>query len=130
MGVVTQRQALAAQLAARLAKAAGARVRWQLLARSGLTTAQTLQLLRSEPPDQADVAVVVTGVNDVVDQVPSHRAVAARAALAVTVHAAIPPPDEAADLFAGAARLREAARRAIAAGLESPATGPDADNAA
>lgn len=82
VGVVTQRQALAAQLAARLAKAAGARVRWQLLARSGLTTAQTLQLLRSEPPDQADVAVVVTGVNDVVDQVPSHRAVAARAALA------------------------------------------------
>lgn len=82
VGVVTQRQALAAQLAARLAKAAGVRVRWQLLARSGLTTAQTLQLLRAEPPEQADVAVVVTGVNDVVDQVPSHRAVAARSALA------------------------------------------------
>jgi len=77
-----QRQALAAQLAAGLAKTAGVRVRWQLLARSGLTTAQTLQLLRAEPPEQADVAVVVTGVNDVVDQVPSHRAVAARAALA------------------------------------------------
>ena len=51
-------------------------------ARSGLTTQQTLQLLRAEPPAQADVAVVVTGVNDVIDQVPSHRAVAARAALA------------------------------------------------
>ena len=82
VGVVTQRQALAAQLAARLAKAAGVRVRWQLLARSGLTTQQTLQLLRAEPPAQADVAVVVTGVNDVVDQIPSHRAVAARTALA------------------------------------------------
>ena len=57
-------------------------MRWQLLARSGLTTAQTLQLLRAEPPAHADVAVVVTGVNDVVDQVPSHRAVAAREALA------------------------------------------------
>jgi lysophospholipase L1-like esterase len=37
---------------------------------------------RREPGLQADVAVVVTGVNDVVDQVPSHRAVATREALA------------------------------------------------
>lgn len=82
VGVVTQRQALAGQLAARLAATAGLRVRWQLQARSGLTTQQTLELLRAEPPAQPDVAVVVSGVNDVVDQVPSHRAVAAREALA------------------------------------------------
>ena len=82
VGVVTQRQALASQLARRLAAEAGVRVRWQLQARSGLNSQQTLQLLRAEPPAHADVAVVVTGVNDVVDQVPSHRAVAARAALA------------------------------------------------
>lgn len=82
VGVVTQRQALASQLAARLAESAGLRVRWQLQARSGLTSQQTLQLLRAEPPAPADVAVIVTGVNDVVDQVPSHRAVAAREALA------------------------------------------------
>lgn len=82
VGVVTQRQALASQLASRLAAAAGVRVRWQLQARSGLTTAQTLQLLRAEPPEPADLAVVVTGVNDVVDQVPSHRAVTARESLA------------------------------------------------
>ena len=82
VGVVTQRQALAGQLAARLAAAAGVRVRWQLLARAGLTTHQTLQLLRAEPPEPPDVVVVVTGVNDVVDQVPSHRALAAREALA------------------------------------------------
>ncbi|MDP1649143.1 MAG: SGNH/GDSL hydrolase family protein, partial [Rubrivivax sp.] len=82
VGVVTQRQALASQLAARLAAAAGVRVRWQLQARSGLTSQQTLQLLRAEPPEYADVVVVVTGVNDVVDQVPSQRAVAAREALA------------------------------------------------
>jgi len=82
VGVVTQRQALASQLAARLADAAGLRVQWELHARSGLTSQQTLQRLRAEPPSHADVAVIVTGVNDVVDQVPSHRAVAAREALA------------------------------------------------
>ena len=82
VGVVSQQQALASQLAKRLAAAAGVRVRWQLQARSGLTSQQTLQLLRAEPPAHADVAVVVTGVNDVVDQIPSHRAVAAREALA------------------------------------------------
>ena len=77
-------QALASQLAARLADKLGRRVHWQLVARAGLTTQQTLQLLRAEPPLPADVAVVVTGVNDVVDQVPSHRAVAAREALEET----------------------------------------------
>jgi len=82
VGVVKQRQALAGQLAARLAEALAMRVRWQLHARSGLTSLQTLQLLRAEPPAPADLAVVVTGVNDVVDQVPSRRAVAAREALA------------------------------------------------
>lgn len=86
VGVVTQREALAAQLAERTAEACGARVQWQLVARSGLTTAQTLRLLQHEwrPGDgeHTDVVVVVTGVNDVVDQVPSSRAVAARESLA------------------------------------------------
>lgn len=82
VGVVTQRQALASQLAARLADKLGRRVHWQLVARAGLTTQQTLQLLRAEPPEIADLAVIVTGVNDVVEQIPSHRAVASREALA------------------------------------------------
>jgi lysophospholipase L1-like esterase len=82
VGVVHQRLALAGQLVPALASAAQVQVHWQLHARSGLTTAQTLELLREAQPPQADVAVVVTGVNDVVDQVPSHRAVAARDALA------------------------------------------------
>jgi lysophospholipase L1-like esterase len=84
VGVVTQRDALAWQVARQLALHCQARVHWQLMARSGLTTAQTLALLQAEQPQlrAADVAVVVTGVNDVVDQVPSHRAVAAREALA------------------------------------------------
>ncbi len=82
VGVVTQREALAGQLAERLAEACGVRVRWQLVAKSGLTTAQTLHLLQRQPPAAADVAVIVTGVNDVVDQVPSHHAVSARETLA------------------------------------------------
>ena len=83
VGVVHQRQALAAQLAQQAARLCAARVAWQLLAKSGLNTAQTRQLLQREGPGlQADVAVVVTGVNDVVEQVPSHHAVSAREALA------------------------------------------------
>jgi lysophospholipase L1-like esterase len=82
VGVGQQRDALAHRLAKALAEAAGARVSWQLRARSGLTTAQTLALLRDEGHNPADLAVVVTGVNDVVDQIPSRRALAAREALA------------------------------------------------
>lgn len=82
VGVAHQRLALAGQLVPALARAASVQLHWQLLARSGLTTAQTLAWLREANPAHADVAVIVTGVNDVVDQVPSHRAVAARDALA------------------------------------------------
>lgn len=78
VGVVTQREALAGQLTAQLVERCGARVAWRLLAKSGLNTAQTLELLRREAQGLFDVAVVVTGVNDVVDQVPSHHAVSAR----------------------------------------------------
>lgn len=82
VGVSSQRDALAGMLAQRLAQACGARVQWRLMARAGLTTAGTLHLMQREPFMLADVAVIVTGVNDVVDQVPSHRAVSAREALA------------------------------------------------
>ena len=82
VGVRTQTQALSGHLTRSLAAAAAFEVRWQLIARSGITTAQALELVQRERPQAADVAVVVLGVNDVVDQVPSHRAVAHRAALA------------------------------------------------
>ncbi len=82
VGVDTQQQALGAPLAQHLAELCGAEVHWALLAQSGLTTRQTDQRLQAEPLRTWDVAVVVTGVNDVVDQVPSHHAVAAREALA------------------------------------------------
>ena len=82
VGVVSQRDALAGHMTRALAAGCGAEVHWQLLAKSGLTTAQTLHLLQRQPPAPADIAVIVTGVNDVVDQIPSHHAVAARESLA------------------------------------------------
>jgi lysophospholipase L1-like esterase len=89
VGVVHQRHALAGQLVHELAARTAHHVHWRLLARTGLNTAQTLQLLRRENlaalHPHFDIAVVVTGVNDVVDQVPSHRAVALREALANTL---------------------------------------------
>ena len=108
VGVVTQRLALASQLADRVAEQLPARVTWRLLARSGLTTAQTFDLLREQlhagaggSTPVADIAIVVTGVNDVVDQISSRRAVAAREALGNwlrnamgvqhVVHAPLPP---------------------------------------
>lgn len=81
VGVAMQHQALAEPLARRVAELCARRVHWQLVARSGLNTAQTADLLRLQCV-QADIAVIVTGVNDVVEQVPSHRAVAQRQALA------------------------------------------------
>lgn len=82
VGVAHQSRALAAPLAQYLAEEARLRVHWRLVARSGATTAQTLALLQQAGHVEADVAVVVSGVNDVVEQVPSRRAVLAREALA------------------------------------------------
>jgi lysophospholipase L1-like esterase len=82
VGVAEQSRALAGYLPKVLARQASLRVQWRLIARSGLTSAQCLEQLQSSAALHADVAVVVLGVNDVVDQVPSQRAVAARASIA------------------------------------------------
>ncbi len=86
VGAVHQHDALAGRLVHELAAKSGRQVHWRLLAQSGLTTAQTLSLLEGsgELQDRShyDLAVVVTGVNDLIDQVPSQRAVAARDAIA------------------------------------------------
>jgi lysophospholipase L1-like esterase len=90
VGVPTQDLALAGYLSRTLATEARRRVHWQLVARSGINSAQALALVQQDRPHAADVAVVVLGVNDVIDQVPSHRAVQHRAALAdwLLVHGA------------------------------------------
>jgi lysophospholipase L1-like esterase len=82
VGVAHQKQALAGHLTADLSARLGRPVAWRLLARSGLSTAECLSMLEAADPWHADVAVAVLGVNDVVSQVPSHRAVVHRDALA------------------------------------------------
>jgi len=82
VGVATQDEALCGHLLPLLSSQGDARAEWRLLARTGLTTAQTLQLLHDSELAVIDLAIVVTGVNDVVDQVGSLRAVRAREAIA------------------------------------------------
>jgi len=103
VGVEHQRQALAGHLPQRLGELLGRQVQWQLVARSGVTSAQALQLVKSWEPAPAEIALVILGVNDVVDRVPVARAIEAREALAdwlfenVSVRhvafAALPPMD-------------------------------------
>ena len=81
VGVGSQHDALAGQLARQLARACHARVQWQLAARTGLSSARTLHFLQREALPPFDIAVLMTGVNDVIEQVPSHHAVRAREAL-------------------------------------------------
>ena len=82
VGVARQQDALAGHLPRALAEQCGARVRWELVARSGVSSAACLQMLESEFKGRADIAVVVLGVNDVVEQVASQRAVRARESIA------------------------------------------------
>jgi lysophospholipase L1-like esterase len=78
VGVALQDEALAGQLVPLLSERCLVQLQWTLCARSGLTTAQTIELLRAAALPVCDLAIVVTGVNDVVDQVGSLRAVRAR----------------------------------------------------
>jgi lysophospholipase L1-like esterase len=79
VGVATQDRALIGQLLRALDARGHAAWHWRLLARSGVTSEQALALIDDDAVvDGADVAIIVTGVNDVVDQVPSLHAVRAR----------------------------------------------------
>jgi lysophospholipase L1-like esterase len=82
VGVAHQDQALAGHLTRSLHAATARPVHWRLRARSGLTTRQLHAHLRAQAPDAADVAVVVTGVNDVIAMLSARRALEHRAALA------------------------------------------------
>jgi len=82
VGVARQEQAVVGHLVRALHRASGRRIEWALRARTGLTTRGVHELLVGAAPFSADVAVVITGVNDVIDQVTTRRAVLDRAALA------------------------------------------------
>jgi lysophospholipase L1-like esterase len=70
VGASSQDDALARPLARALAERLQGEVRWQLVARRGLTSAAALEHLRSEPSEPADIAVVVVGINDIAHEVP------------------------------------------------------------
>jgi lysophospholipase L1-like esterase len=73
VGVDNQTQALAGRLSEALSQRLGGSVVWQLIARSGDTTAQSLAALRTLSLHPADVMVTALGLNDVVAQVPPRR---------------------------------------------------------
>jgi lysophospholipase L1-like esterase len=70
VGVADQAQALALPLAHRLSGLLGAPVAWQLVARTGVNTAEARDLVGSSELRPADVVVTALGVNDVSSQVP------------------------------------------------------------
>ena len=104
VGVDHQDQAFAGQFIRALYRRRPLPLSWSLRARSGLTTQQLHDWLRAEPAPTADVAVVLSGVNDLIDRVPVRRALSHRAALAhwlldtagarAVVFAPLPPVDQ------------------------------------
>jgi hypothetical protein len=76
VGVEHQIAALAFQVASILAKLLGQRVRWQLVAKSGVNTSQAFEFAKGQELSPADVLVTALGVNDVTSQKTSCQFVA------------------------------------------------------
>lgn len=87
VGVATQADALAAQLARRLATLRRGVVRWQLLAQTGARSEDVLHLLMHGRLQAADLAVVVVGVNDITKEVPLQHALRKRGEIAALLRA-------------------------------------------
>ena len=68
VGVDDQTQALAQPIAKRLASKLNRPVTWQLVAKSGVNTGESLELLRQSELGPADFLVVALGTNDVTSQ--------------------------------------------------------------
>jgi lysophospholipase L1-like esterase len=73
VGVSDQAQALALPLAHRLGDVLGASVTWQLVAQTGVDTAEARRLVRRSDLRPADVVVTALGVNDVSSQTSAAR---------------------------------------------------------
>jgi lysophospholipase L1-like esterase len=101
VGVGTQDEAFAGQLAQSLAERTGAAVGWQLVATSGHTADDAARALAGATLESADVLVTALGVNDVLDQTrPAqylaaldeiHALAATRARVTRTWHCGLPP---------------------------------------
>ncbi|HEX7642077.1 MAG TPA: SGNH/GDSL hydrolase family protein [Burkholderiaceae bacterium] len=101
VGVERQEQALAQPLAHELAERLARPVAWQLIAKSGIDTSETLALLEAGAVQPADVLVTALGVNDVTGQRSRERfigdyrqmldAVRVRAGITLLVANGLPP---------------------------------------
>lgn len=101
VGVGTQDEAFAGQLAQSLAERTGAAVGWQLVATSGHTAADAARALAGATLQSADLLVTALGVNDVLDQTRPAQFLAAldeihalavtRAQVTHTWHCGLPP---------------------------------------
>ena len=101
VGAAHQDEALAGRLAQALATRLGEPVGWQVVAASGHRSVQALAQLEAAELLAADVLITSLGVNDVVDQVAPHDALAAldaihalardRAGVRLSLHCAAPP---------------------------------------
>lgn len=73
VGVAHQTQALAPQVARELAARLSRPVQWQLVARSGVNSAEAIELVRGAALLPADVVVTALGTNDVTAQIGRAR---------------------------------------------------------
>jgi lysophospholipase L1-like esterase len=87
VGAPHQDVALARPLARQLAQRLDRAVRWTLLAQTGLTSASALAYLKAREVPEADVAIVVVGVNDITNQVPIAQALKHRGEIALWLEA-------------------------------------------
>ncbi len=73
VGVDNQSQALAQQVCQRLRLSTQRSVAWQIVAKSGVTTREAIDLVTVSELQQADIIVSALGVNDVTAQVSSRH---------------------------------------------------------
>ncbi len=138
VGAAHHGEALAGELAARLAAKLGRRVSWRVLGENGATARRALRRLEASCDAAADLAVVVLGVNDVLEQTRVARWSHDIAALVAALHARtgasevilleVPPlarfpalPRPLRDILGADARRLDAALARLAARLDASA---------
>lgn len=87
VGAAHHGEALAGELAARLAAKLGQRVCWRALGENGATARRALRLLEDANDAPAELAVVALGVNDVLEQTSAARWRRDVTALVAALHA-------------------------------------------
>ncbi|MFN3565137.1 MAG: SGNH/GDSL hydrolase family protein [Burkholderiaceae bacterium] len=137
VGAAHHGEALAGELAGRLAAKLGRRVFWRVLGENGATARRALQVLEAAEAAPADLAVVALGVNDVLEQTRVARWRRDVAALVAALHARtgardvilleVPPlakfpalPRPLRDVLGADAHRLDAALARLAARLDAP----------